>query len=230
MVSEYTFFLGISNKGRFEMDNRSRLSFGVLHFLPFMAVFLTAPFSWSQTTMGVVSGTVRDQSLAVVAKATLVLTNTATNNSQSATSNEVGFYIFPSVVPGSYLLTAQSPGMQKFEGTFTVRVTDRVVIDPELQAGLTATTVEVKELTPLLAVDHPTASTTLERERISQLPVNGRSLNTLLGNLPGYEGARLNGMFNDATEWVLDGAVVSDRRWNGSPSTQPPIDSIQEFT
>jgi hypothetical protein len=166
----------------------------------------------------------------VVPNASITLTNTATNTNQATTANEVGFYIFPDVVPGAYHLSAQSPGMQKFEGAFVVRVTQRVVIDPALQPGQTLTEVEVKDITPLVATDNATVSTTLERERINQLPVNGRSLNTMLGNIPGFEGDRLNGIFNDATEWVLDGAVVSDRRWNGAPSTQPPMDSIQEFT
>ena len=71
------------------MVNRSRFSVDASLIL-FMAAVLPLPCAWSQTTMGVVSGTVRDQSLAVVPKAALVLTNTATNNSQSATSNEVG--------------------------------------------------------------------------------------------------------------------------------------------
>jgi hypothetical protein len=188
------------------------------------------PCAWSQTTMGAVSGTVRDPSAAVVPNAAIALTNTATNISQTTNANEVGFYIFPDVAPGSYHLSVQSAGMQKFEGALVVRVAERLVIDPALKPGETLTQVEVKDITPLVSTDNPTVSTTLERERINQLPINGRSLNTMLGNLPGFEGDRLNGIFNDATEWVLDGAVVSDRRWNGAPSSQPPMDAIQEFT
>ena len=55
----------------------------------------------------------------------------------SANTNEVGFYIFPAVIPGSYTLSAQSPGMQKFEGAFTLRVADRIVIDPSMTPGAT---------------------------------------------------------------------------------------------
>src|SRR5260370_1603771 len=202
------------------------------HTLRLSVLLLAAavPCAWSQPTMGAVSGTVRDPSGAVVPNATVGLTNTATNISQNTNANEVGFYIFPDVAPGSYHLSVLSPGMQKFEGALVVRVAERLVIDPALKPGETLTQVEVKDITPLVSTDNPTVSTTLERERINQLPINGRSLNTMLGNLPGFEGDRLNGIFNDATEWVLDGAVVSDRRWNGAPSSQPPMDAIQEFT
>src|SRR3989442_1574459 len=129
-------------------SSRPTLQLGVLLFV-LVAALLVAPCGWSQTTMGAVSGTVRDQSAAVIPNAAVVLTNTATNAVANTNTNEVGFYIFPSVVPGNYTLSAQSPGMQKFEGAFTVRVADRVVIDPSLTPGVTSTAVEVKEITPL---------------------------------------------------------------------------------
>ena len=93
---------------------------------------------------------------------------------------------------------------------------------------MTATAVEVKEITPLVSTDNATVSATLERERISQLPINGRSLGNLFSQLAGVEGTRFNGIFNDATEFVLDGAVMSQRRWGGGD--YPGLDSVQEFT
>src|SRR5713101_6504116 len=134
---------------------------------------LLVPCAWTQTTMGAVSGTVRDQSGAVIPNAPITLTNSATNISQSTHTNEVGFYIFPDVSAGPYRLSAQFAGMQKFEGNLIVRVTERMVVDPVLQPGQTSTEVEVKDVTPLIATDHPTVSATLESERINQLPVNG---------------------------------------------------------
>ena len=180
-----------------------------------LLVVLTAALTpaWSQTTMGAVSGVLRDQSGAVIPNAAITLTNTATNIVANTKTNEVGFYIFPSVVPGSYTLSAQSAGMQKFEGALVVRVTERVVIDPVLSPGATTVAVEVRDITPLVSTDNPTVSATLELERIAQLPINGRSLGNLFNNLAGVEGTRFNGIFNDATEFVLDGAVMSERRW-----------------
>ena len=135
------------------------------------------------------------------------MTNTATNVVRTTATNESGAYVFPGVFPGPYRISAEFPGMQKFEGALVVRVAERLVIDPSLKPGETLTQVEVKDITPLVSTDNPTVSATLERERINQLPINGRSLNTMLGNVPGFEGDRLNGIFNDATEWVMDGEV-----------------------
>src|SRR5215472_15205880 len=112
-----------------------------------MLLLLVLPRVWSQTTMGAVSGTVRDQSGGVIPKAAIVLTNTATNVIASTVTNGLGFYIFPSVVPGNYTLSAQSAGMQKFEGAIVVRVTERVVVDPVLSPGMASAAVEVKDVT-----------------------------------------------------------------------------------
>src|SRR5438093_518028 len=200
---------------------------GVLSFFV-MTRLLVAPCGWSQGTLAAVSGTVRDPSGAVIPNVALVLTNTATNVVANTSTNEVGFYIFPSVVPGSYTLGAQSPGMQKFEGVFTLRVAERSVIDLSLSPGTTSTSVEVNDITPLVATDNPTVTATLERERISQLPINGRSLGNLFSQLAGVEGTRFNGIINDATEFVLDGASLATRRWGGGD--YPGLDSVQEFT
>ena len=52
-----------------------------------------------------------------------------------------------------------------------------------------------------------------------------------MATIPGYEGSgRVFGSPTDGREWILDGAVVTDRRWAGNPMTQPSLDAIQEFT
>lgn len=194
-------------------------------------VSLFVPCAWPQAGTGTVSGTVRDQSGAVIPSAAVVLTNTATNVSSRTNCNEAGFYFYPGVVAGSYRLTVEVPGMDRFEGTFVVQVTQSVVIDPVMRPGQTTTTVEVKDITPMVTVDNPTVRTTLERARIEQLPINGRSITNLLATIPGYEGGRVFGTPSAGQEWVLDGAVMSDRRWSGeAPQTQPPLDAIEEFT
>src|SRR5690348_17125811 len=112
---------------RMEAGNMSRLIQRPIRGLGALVLFLitallVVPRGWAQTTLGAVSGTVRDPSGAVVPSANVVLTNTATGIVADTKSNEVGFYLFPSVAPGSYTLAVQSAGMQKFEGAFTIRV------------------------------------------------------------------------------------------------------------
>ena len=57
--------------------------------------------AWAQSTStGTVAGSVTDQSGAVVAGATITLTDTATHNARSATTNATGRYIYVDVNPG----------------------------------------------------------------------------------------------------------------------------------
>jgi len=197
-------------------------------------VALLAPVALPQSSTGTVSGTVRDQSGAVIPNQTVTLTNTATNVSVPTRTNEVGFYYFPTVIPGPYRLTVEAPGMAKHEVTFTVQVSQSVVIDPVLRPAQAVTTVEVTAVTPMVTVDRPTVQSTVDRARIEQLPMNGRELRTLLRMLPGSEGGdgrRMYGMVDTAQEWLIDGAPVQDYRWNMVlDSYNPGVGAIQEFS
>lgn len=190
---------------------------------------LLVPCARPQAGSGTVSGTVRDQSGAVVPDAAVTVANTATNVSSPTRSNQAGVYFYPYVIPGPYRVTVEVPGMQKYEGTFVVQVGQSVVIDPVLQVGQSATKVEVQDVTPLVTVDNPTVSNTLEQGRINQLPINGRSMDNLLTTIPGYESGRSFGSQEMGKEWILDGAVITERRWGGSPTIEPGLDSVQEF-
>jgi hypothetical protein len=188
-----------------------------------------APCAWPQASTGSVSGTVRDQSGAVIPGAAVVLTNTETNVKSRTPTNETGFYMLPGVTPGSYRLEIEQPGMQKFEVAATVQVARSIVIDPVLKPGQTSTTVEVQDVTPMVTVDSPALAHVLERARIEQLPINGRSLTSLLVTIPGMEGERAYGMRSGSQEMVLDGSMMADRLWGGFERRQPGLDSIQEF-
>ena len=79
-----------------------------------------AALSCAQTGVGQIQGTVTDPSGAVVPNATIVLTNVQTDNRFQTTSSGVGFYVFPSLVPGEYSLTVTAPGMLKWDAKATL--------------------------------------------------------------------------------------------------------------
>ena len=67
--------------------------------------------AWPQSSTGTVSGTVRDQSAAMIPDASVTLTNTATNFVYRTKTNQTGFYLFPGVIPGPYLISADNFGV-----------------------------------------------------------------------------------------------------------------------
>lgn len=207
------------------------------HVLCVLTLLAFTTPAWPQASTAIVSGTVRDQTGAVIPGAAVTLTNSATNVSSKTSTNTSGFYIFAGIVPGPYDLVMEAPGMQRFEGKLTVQVQQSAVIDAVLKVGQTATEVSVQDVTPLLTVDNPTLGHVLERERIEQLPINGRFLTSLLQTVPGLEeeteydsvASRGFGMRRGSTEYVLDGASTTDRLMGGIFRRPAGLDTIQEF-
>jgi hypothetical protein len=187
---------------------------------------------WSQSSTGSVRGVVADQTKAVIVNASVVLTNTATNVESRTVTNNVGIYVFPAVVPGPYRLTVEAPNMQKFEGTLIVQTQLSSVVDVELKPGATAIELVVQDVTPLMTVDSSTLGHTLERQRIEQLPLDGRQLTNLLATVPGLDPGSLRayGMRQGAQDFMLDGASLKDSYYGDAiVPRQPGLDTIQEF-
>jgi hypothetical protein len=205
------------------MSERIRLATSVA------ALALLVALSASAQSPTRLSGTVADQTGAVIVGVDVSLTHMPTNTRLTARTNEAGFYLFPSLTPGPYRLAVEVRGFQRYESELTLGAGQSAVIDPVLVPGATTTTIEVRDVTPLITVDSPTVGARLERTRIEQLPINGRNLATLLATQPGYEGARTFGAPRDSYDWLVDGITINDRRWGGAPAMAVPLESVQEF-
>ena len=110
-----------------------------------LLVLSSALTLWSQTTAsGTVTGTITDQSGAVVADAQIKLTDTATGNSRNASTNSSGHYIFVNVGPGHYDLTVSKSGFATSKTSSDVQVGQATTLNLALQVGGTTTVVEVQ--------------------------------------------------------------------------------------
>src|SRR5207248_750816 len=82
----------------------------------------------------VVLGTVTDPGGAVVPDATVDLTNTATNDTKSVTTNSSGQYVIPNVTPGTYNLKFTKAGFATTTiGSVKVDVTKSYTYDMKLE-------------------------------------------------------------------------------------------------
>lgn len=207
---------------------------------PFRFALLAALFALTltaQTGSGRVQGTVKDSSGASIPGAAVSIVNTATMVENSTKTNDVGLFVFPPVVPGNYTLTAQSPGMETWKGTFLLQVGQTAEISPVLKVGAVTTQVTVAgEVAPLVATSDATLSRDLEHARIEQLPVDGRNIaQTVLMSTPGLAGGQ-DGNLNpidtglrDGVELYQDGAVVKNRDTGDWSGRLPGVDSVQEL-
>ncbi len=94
------------------------------------------PASMHAATGGSISGTVKDQSGAVVPKATVTATNTDTGVRQVLTTNGVGAYAFPGLSVGPYDVEIAFAGFRPYRRTrIMVNVNSALVVDAVLEMG-----------------------------------------------------------------------------------------------
>src|ERR1700683_3633022 len=112
-----------------------------------MSLFFMGCVAQAQFDVGSLVGTIRDQSGAAVAGASITATNTATNIESSATSNGSGDYEIPSLHVGVYTITAKATNYaEAVAQNIAISVGSRQRIDLELKVGETQTSVEVSEV------------------------------------------------------------------------------------
>src|SRR5580693_3259435 len=68
-----------------------------------------------QSATGNISGTVTDASGAIIPKATVTLTDEATNSKRETVSNNSGVFNFASVLPATYSITISASGFRSWE-------------------------------------------------------------------------------------------------------------------
>lgn len=234
----------VSETLRFLVNHKPTRSFGApwarnLVFVLGLAVLVGwAMFSsavLAQSGAGAIQGTVVDATGAVIPGAAIHVVNNATGVAANTKSNGVGFYQVPGLFTGTYTVTVTAPNMKTYKVSIELQVAQAALIDPVMAAGSVTEQVEVaSDLIQLTTFDNGTISSTLENDRISQLPMNGRTLLALAGmTTPGLEGngQRANGLMGEALEYVQDGAPLSNRNFGGVNPTQaqlPDPDTIQE--
>jgi hypothetical protein len=105
--------------------------------LPFIAAFLATVSAIAQTPTASVVGRVVDPSGAVVPGISVKISNVETNRSSQVTTNAVGDYTVPFLIPGRYVLEATGAGFRTYKhAEFTLQLDQELRIDivPEVGA------------------------------------------------------------------------------------------------
>ena len=157
-----------------------------------LAGFLLCSSLIAQTGNGSLQGSVRDSSAAVIPGAKVGVEQLATKRQYTGASSGEGLYFFPSLPPGQYQISVEFPGLKVWKGNVTLQAGQNAVVDVTLRIADTSTEIVVTaDVSPLLTTTQATIANVVERERIEQLPLNGRSFVTLIAQTtPGVEGDR----------------------------------------
>jgi hypothetical protein len=148
--------------------------------IPFLAVSILA-----QSATANLSGTVADEKDAVVAGATVTITNPATNFQKSAVTDSAGKFFFSQLPPATYILKTESQGFSTTEiKNLELNVGDQRTLNVVLKVGGVGGTVQVTD-EPSLIDESTSVGTTVNRQFVQNLPLNGRSFQSLFELTPG---------------------------------------------
>ena len=219
------------------MRNKTRY-----HFLLFFCVLMLAlvlPIQLqAQLTRGAISGTVSDESGAVVPGASIKVTAIATNISRDATTNEEGFYRIGALDPGKYTIRIEKNGFTTAEvKEVAVTTAAEITFDVNLKVGSVAETIDVTAQTEAITLNktNGTIGTTIETQRVVELPLGaGRNVNNLallspnVFSAPGSSGISANGQRARNNNFTIDGSDNNDI--TVTIPTNPVIaEAVQEF-
>ena len=105
---------------------------------------LSSAVLFAQRATGGVNGTITDSTGAVVAGATVTLTNQDTNVLSHATTSNTGYFVFLDVTPGPYVVTITKQGFKSVElPTFNLVVNQTLTENETMSVGATTEVVKV---------------------------------------------------------------------------------------
>jgi hypothetical protein len=155
-----------------------------------LAIFLLPCRSVRAQFNASLSGSVADQTQAVIPGATVTLTNDATQVTRKTTSSASGTYQFNELPPGTYTVKTSLTGFQENTiSNVSVAAETPRTLNVTLQTGAATETVTVNaENVPLLQTSDPSIGTTIDSQEITRLPTFGTDPYELLRTAPGISG------------------------------------------
>jgi outer membrane receptor protein involved in Fe transport len=209
------------------------------------AALLLCASAHSQVTTTTLFGTATDSTGATIPNARVTATNTGTNLSKSVETGSDGTYRIEFLPVGSYHLEITASGFKKFQQNgIVLEINQSARVDARLELGAVTDTVEVTAAPPLVNTNNAQIGRTVDNAEITQLPIVGRNVYTLLTLTPGVESSAnsivlgypeqrtiINGSADSgagSVNYYLDGGNnMTGLRNTGNIAPNP--DAVQEF-
>lgn len=181
-----------------------------------------------------VSGTVIDQSGAVVPNAQVRLVNQATLVERATATNSQGVFTAPFINPGVYQLFVEAPGFStQMMRDIKIDVAAKINLPIRLKVGGGVETVVADAATTMMNSTDASVSTVIDRKFVENIPLNGRSFQDLISMTPGVVtqspqsgsgvGIRgdfsVNGQRTESNYYTVDGVTANLGTGNGNGGT-----------
>ena len=225
--------------------------------IPFacVAVLLGLPLRiLAQTTAATLSGTITDQRGALVPGVAVTITNEDTGVSVATKTNGAGIYSAPGLNPGHYRVVVERQGFKQVDvRDLTLNVQDVVSRNFTLEVGGTSETVQVNGSGINMNTTDGSVSTVVDSQFVENMPLNGRSFQSLLeltpgvtpvpGGTVGQQGEfSVNGQRTESNYYTVDGVSANTGAQNlwsiggtpqetalGTTQSMVSVDDLQEF-
>ncbi|MBZ5689328.1 MAG: TonB-dependent receptor [Acidobacteriia bacterium] len=232
------------------MPTSVSLSRKTTHFVLWTCLFaialLVPSLVCAQAYFGTVSGELSDTTGALVQGATVVLTDQQKGFEFRTTSDSSGRYLFRSIPPGAYIVTAQVQGFQKVSSApFKVDINENRTTNLTLKVAGTSQTVEVGAQAQTIQTEDAETGQVVNRRFINDLPLIDRNVVQLTSLAPGVTpmddqcGADCtgtnfvsNGSRGATADILMDGASVTNSEPNGGITQAtylPSPEAVEEF-
>ncbi|HLV86054.1 MAG TPA: carboxypeptidase-like regulatory domain-containing protein [Candidatus Sulfotelmatobacter sp.] len=210
----------------------------------FVLLFSSMVFGQATAGTGAIRGKVTDTTGAIVAAATVTVTNQASGAINRAHSSSTGEYSSGPLIPGDYKVRVEAKGFKTAEFRILTRVATISGGNVALTAGKESEVVQIPESTALVNIQQPTVQTVLPEELIETLPIGGRSYLDLSQFAPsaqfedagsidprklGFGTVSIQGQSGRGVRYEVDGVSISDEI-AGTAAQNVSASAIQEFT
>jgi len=138
-----------------------------------------------QTDSARITGSVIDNTGAVISGAIITVINTQNNQTVIVTSGKDGNFSVNALSPGSYRAEVKDAGFSSEIQTFLLEVSQVQALNFKLHVGEASTTVDVTDAAPLVQIETSDTGLVINDRQLSDLPLNGRNFTQLALLTPG---------------------------------------------
>lgn len=189
---------------------------GVFLVIVSLAVSLAA-----QSPNGTITGLVLDPSSSAIAGADVLVINDLTGIQYSAKTNGEGIYVVANLSPGPYRLQVSKVGFKTLvKPDITLNIQDALSINFTLPIGAAIETVNIQGGAALVDTESAAVSTVVDRQFVDNIPLNGRSFQSLVTLAPGVTTVptsgpgrsgefSINGQRTEGNYFTVDGVSVN---------------------
>jgi hypothetical protein len=202
-----------------------------MHIVLWLSLIAAVP----QLGSGALTGVVTDSSGSALPGASVAVFNVGTGLRRELISSAEGVFAASSLPPGEYRLEVALDGFSKVSRTgLRVATGEATRADVQLSPGRISESVTVAAPTPVLRTETASLGAVVPHERVTALPLNGRTFITLASLAPGValppgsQLPRINGGRPRTNEYLFDGISVLQPE-PGQVALFPVIDAIEEF-